>query len=149
MFMRWRGINIDGGLFELQFNEPQNFASYRQAEVDGSRITSFTQLEAFPYLSKRFLLTRFLGLTEEEMSENEKMWEQEQGNADKAKPESVGLRSVGISPGGLDMGIEAADMSAMPPEGEGAEGAAPGAEMPATPPAGPITAAPGGAGPAL
>ena len=143
MFMRWRGINIDGSLFELQFNEPQNFASYRQAEVDGSRITSFTQLEQYPYLSKRFLLTRFLGLTEEEMSENEKLWSQEQGDTEKAKADSVGLRGVGISPGGLDMGIEAADMAAAP-EGEGGE-AAPGAEpgaaagAPPLPPPGAIT----------
>jgi hypothetical protein len=136
MFMRWRGINIDGSLFELQFNEPQNFASYRQAEVDGARITSFTSLEPFPYLSKRFLLSRFLGLTEEEMSENEKLWEQEQGDADKSKPDAVGLRSVGISPGGLDMGIDAAETAALPPGGEGGElppGEAGGA-VPATPP---------------
>ena len=144
MFMRWRGINIDGGLFELQFNEPQNFASYRQAEVDSARITSFTQLEAYPYLSKRFLLTRFLGLTEEEMSENEMLWTQEQGDAKTSKPDQVGLRGVGISPGGLDMGIEAVDAAALPPEGEAG---ASGAEMPATP--GPISASPTGAGPAL
>jgi hypothetical protein len=37
MFMRWRGINIDSNLFDVQFNEPQNFASYRQAEVDGAQ----------------------------------------------------------------------------------------------------------------
>jgi len=146
MFMRWRGINIDGSLFELQFNEPQNFASYRQAEVDSARITSFTQLEAYPYLSKRFLMSRFLGLTEEEMSENEKLWEQEQGNADAAKPDAVGLRSVGISPGGLDMGIEAAEMAgAPPPEGGEGEGAAPpgggGGAVPPLPPPGPVAPA--------
>ena len=27
MFMRWRGINIDGQVFDLEFNEPMNFAS--------------------------------------------------------------------------------------------------------------------------
>lgn len=140
MFMRWRGINIDGSLFELQFNEPQNFASYRQAEVDSARITSFTQLEQFPYLSKRFLLTRFLGLTEEEMSENEKLWSQEQGDTDKAKADTVGLRGVGISPGGLDMGIEAAEAAAAPPEGGEGEAAAGGAaSAPPLPPPGAIT----------
>ena len=133
MFMRWRGINIDGSLFELQFNEPQNFASYRQAEVDSARRTSFTQLEQFPYLSKRFLLTRFLGLTEEEMSENEKLWSQEQGDADKSKPEQVGLRGVGISPGGLDMGIEASDLSAPPEGGELPPGGEMGSAAPGTP----------------
>ena len=102
LFMRWRGINIDGNLFELQLNEPQNFASYRQAEVDSARITSFTQLEQYPYLSKRFLMSRFLGLSEEEMSDNERMWSEEQGDVDKAPSEPAGLRSIGISPGGLE-----------------------------------------------
>lgn len=102
LFMRWRGINIDGNLFELQLNEPQNFASYRQAEVDSARIASFTQLEQYPYLSKRFLMSRFLGLSEEEMSDNERMWSEEQGDVDKAPSEPAGLRSIGISPGGLE-----------------------------------------------
>jgi hypothetical protein len=109
LFMRWRGINIDSSLFELKFNEPQNFASYRQAEVDTARIGSFTQLEAYPYLSKRFLLSRYLGLTEEEMSDNERMWAEEQGDVEKAPSEPTGLRSVGISPGGLDTDLSTAE----------------------------------------
>jgi hypothetical protein len=139
LFMRWRGINIDSNLFELKFNEPQNFASYRQAEVDSSRIASFTQLEAYPYLAKRFLLSRYLGLTEEEMSDNERMWAEEQGDIEKAPSEAAGLRSVGISPGGLDTDLSAAQMPEIPaadaggvpnvaPPGEaGAAGAAPAA----------------------
>jgi hypothetical protein len=129
LFMRWRGINIDNNLFELQFNEPQNFASYRQAEVDQARITSFTQLEQYPYLSKRFLLTRYLGLTEEEMTDNERMWAEEQGDVDKAPPEEAGLRSVGISPGSLENELQGAEI---PPEAEAgapAAGAAPGGEI--------------------
>ena len=136
LFLRWRGVNIDGSLFELQFNEPQNFASYRQAEVDGVRIGAFTQLEQYPYLAKRFLLTRYLGLTEEEMSDNERMWAEEQGDAEKAPPAEAGLRSVGITPGGLESDIEAA---AIPPGGEAdlGAGAAPEAGAPGGGAAGP------------
>ena len=140
IFLRWRGINIDANLFDLQFNEPQNFASYRQAEVDGARIGSFTQLEQYPYLSKRFLLTRYLGLTEEEMAENERMWREEQGDSGEAPVEQAGLRSVGISPGGLDSDLESAAIPELPPEeGGGALGgpaaapAAGGAEAGAAP----------------
>jgi hypothetical protein len=133
LFLRWRGINIDSNLFELQLNEPQNFASYRQAEVDGARIGSFTQLEAFPYLSKRFLLTRYLGLTEEEMADNERMWNEEQGDTDKAPAGEAGLRSVGISPGGLDSDLQAAEMPDLGGE-EGAE--APGVGAPGGAPMG-------------
>ena len=142
LFLRWRGINIDSNLFELKFNEPQNFASYRQAEVDQARIGSFTQLEAFPYLAKRFLLSRYLGLTEEEMADNERMWAEEQGDVDKAPAGEAGLRSIGISPGGLDQDIQAAEVPA-PGEGEagadmsiGAQAPGPGAAAAAAPAAG-------------
>ncbi len=141
MFLRWRGINIDSNLFELQFNEPQNFASYRQAEVDTARIGSFTQLEAYPYLSKRFLMTRFLGLTEEEMVDNERMWAEEQGDVASAPAETAGLRSVGISPGGLETDLTAAEV---PLGGEGELGAEP-AGAPAMAGAGAAAPAPGGA----
>ena len=128
LFLRWRGINIDGNLFELKFNEPQNFASYRQAEVDQARITSFTQLEQYPYLAKRFLLTRYLGLTEEELADNEEMWAEEQGDVEKAPAGEAGLRSVGISPGGLDSDLQAAEMPVPGAEGEPMPGAPMGAE---------------------
>ncbi len=142
LFLRWRGINIDSNLFELKFNEPQNFASYRQAEVDQARIGSFTQLEAFPYLAKRFLLTRYLGLTEEEMADNERMWAEEQGDVEKAPAGEAGLRSIGISPGGLDQDIQSAEVP-VPGEAEagaemgvGAQAPGPGAAAAAAPAAG-------------
>jgi hypothetical protein len=121
MFMRWRGINIDGALFDLRFNPPQNFAQYRQADIDSAKIATFTQLEAIPYLSKRFLMKRYLGLTEMELSENEIMWQEERGEAEAPAVGSAQLRSGGITPGGL-----ASDLSAVeePPEANAEAGAA-------------------------
>ena len=101
MFLKWRGFNIDSGLFSVSFNPPQNFASYRQAELDTSRITSFTSLEAVPYMSKRFLMQRFLGLTEEEIKENEDLWREERENPE-IPVSGNDLRSVGISPAGME-----------------------------------------------
>jgi hypothetical protein len=147
LFMKWRGVNIDGQLFALKFNEPQNFAQYRQAEVDIARINTFTQLEAFPYMSKRFLMTRFLGLSEAEMAENERMWAEEQGDVDAAPAESAGLRSVGVSPGGIQ-----ADMENLEPPAEGdmgAEGAAPADTGGTASPMGGAAAAPAAAAPAI
>ena len=77
MFLKWRGFNIDSGLFNLRFCEPQNFASYRQGELDTSRIGSFMQLEPLPYMSKRFLMERFLGMSEAEIQRNEELWREE------------------------------------------------------------------------
>jgi hypothetical protein len=135
MFLKWRGFNIDSSLFTLQFNPPQNFASYRQAELDTSRINAFTSLEPLPYMSKRFLMQRFLGLTEEEIQENSKLWREER---DEPATEVAGsdLRGVGITPGGLDADISAADdFAAMEPVSAGGAPAAPGAAQ-GTAPAG-------------
>ena len=138
LFMRWRGINIDSSLFELRFNEPQNFAKYRQVELDSAKIQAFTQLEQLPYMSKRFMLQRYLGLTEEEVSENERLWREERGDK-KTGTEDLGLRATGITPGALESDLETFGPEVVP----GAE-AAPGAEAGAAVPA----AAPGAAAPA-
>jgi hypothetical protein len=106
MFMRWRGFNIDGGLFRLQFNPPQNFASYRQSELDGVRVSVFQSMEAFPYISKRFALERFLGLSLEEIQRNEEMWREERAESDLKTTSGQDLRSVGVTPGGLETDIE-------------------------------------------
>jgi hypothetical protein len=140
MFLKWRGFNIDSSLFNITFNPPQNFASYRQGELDASRISSFQAVEALPYMSKRFAMKRFLGLSEDEITENEELWEQERSQPDMQTNSGQDLRSVGISPAGIESDIETgAELGqALGPEaGLGDAGAAPGAP-----------AAPGGVVPA-
>jgi hypothetical protein len=130
MFLRWRGINIDGQLFDLLFNEPQNFAQYRQADIDSAKIATFTQLEPMPYFSKRFLMKRYLGMSEQELTENEMSWREEQGQSEATGPGQANLRNVGITPGGLAGDLEAA--GDMPTNDEMAAGTAPpGAAGPA------------------
>ena len=139
MFLKWRGFNIDSSLFNLKFNAPQNFASYRQSELDTTRIQAFTQLEPLPYMSKRFLLQRFLGLTEEEISENEELWREEREEPEMETNAGQDLRSVGITPGTLEADIETGEeVAGMAPAGQGPVPVVPGS----TP------AAPGGAMPA-
>ena len=143
MFMRWRGFNIDSGLFNISFCEPQNFASYRQAELDTSRIQSFTQLEALPYMSKRFLMNRYLGLSEEEIVENEKMWREERDQPELQTTQGQDLRSIGITPAGLETDI--ATGQELAGAELGAEAGAPQGEplgTVATPPAGAVPGAP-------
>ena len=110
MYLKWRGVEIDNGTFELRFNEPQNFSSFRETEMDQARIGTFTSLEQFPYLSKRYLMTRYLGMSEEEMLENTKMWREE--NADvSVESELPSMRSVGVTAGGIQ-----SDMDQFAPE---------------------------------
>jgi len=109
LFLRWRGFNIDTQLFDLEFNPPQNFAAYRQSELDTARVNTFSGMEAFPYISKRFALERFLGLSEEEIVKNEKLWAEENTEDSNAEPAGSDLRNVGVSTGDFDADLETND----------------------------------------
>jgi hypothetical protein len=137
LFLRWRGFNIDSNLFSINFNPPQNFAAYRQAELDTSRVTTFSTMEAFPYVSKRFAMERFLGLTEEEISKNEKLWREENNKDISVDPEGGDLRNIGISVGDIETDIGTAEEMNAPPE----------EELPEPEVAGPVTSAPGAPSP--
>jgi len=108
LFLRWRGFNIDSGIFDIKFNAPQNFAAYRQSELDKDRVATFQAMEAVPYISKRFALQRFLGLTEEEIAENQKLWEEERETPEDENIKGGDLRSIGISASDMDSDLEQA-----------------------------------------
>jgi hypothetical protein len=116
LFLRWRGFNIDSGLFNLKFNPPQNFASYRQTELDTSRVAIFTQIEQYPYISKRFALERFLGLNEEEITKNEQLWREENNKDVTEKPKGSDLRNIGVSVSDIETDQDTADQLENPPE---------------------------------
>jgi hypothetical protein len=146
LYLHDRGVNIDSALFELKFQPPQNFASYRQAELDNQRINTYGTISQQVYISKRFALKRYLGLSDEEVAENERLWAEENGKGHPAVTDASGeLRGVGISQAGIETDLPGAtDTEAPPgmtPEGGGAAatplapGAAPGAAPAAAPPA--------------
>ena len=133
LWMESNGVNIDPSLFELKFNPPQNFAAYRQSELDTARAATFAQLQEIPHLSKRFAMKRFLGMTQEEITENERMWREEQGGNLKPVLDAAGqMRSVGITPAGAqaDMAGQTAEAPEEAPVDTGAEGEAAPAEAP-------------------
>jgi Bacteriophage T4-like portal protein (Gp20) len=151
LFLKHRGIEIQSNLFELQFYPPQSFSQYRQIQMDGEQVNLFSSImgtEAAKYISKRFALERYLGWTQDEISQNEQLWREE--NAAKIKnktgsmatSESPGIGAVGVRPE-PDLGLG----GETPPPGEepGPEGEAPPeAGAPPAPGAPPATgAAPG------
>jgi hypothetical protein len=132
-----QGINIDSTLFELKFNQPQNFAAYRQAELDTTRASIFAQVQEIPHLSKRFAMKRFLGMTEDEIKENEKLWREENGLTGKALSDAAAeMRGAGVTPASLsaDLGSQTEeapeDMAAQAAEAGGESGELPTAETP-------------------
>jgi hypothetical protein len=79
-------------------------------------------MAAIPYISNRFALKRFLGLTDEEVAENEKLWREE--NEDNLEPApsdaAAEMRDAGISSAGL--AADAAGLEDEAPAEGGEEG---------------------------
>ncbi len=130
MFCKHRGIEIESNLFELTFLEPQNFGKYRQIEVDGAQMAVFAQAIQVPFMSKRFAMKRYLGLTDEDIIQNETLFVEESGIATVTDIAGAGMSDVGVRPAepdalapDVDMDI-GADMPAEP----GAESPISGAE---------------------
>lgn len=110
LFIKHRGITIDNSLFQLKFTPAQSFSEYRQLELDAARINTFTALTDISFVSKRFILKTYLGWTEEQLAENERMWKEERSRLTKTfAPEqgeggspTSGLSDVGITSSGID-----------------------------------------------
>jgi len=91
-----------------------------------------------PTISKRFALKRFLGLTDEEIAENERLWAEENGKAKPTPTDSVAeLRGAGVSQAGISADMTANADAAAPPDmaagGMPPAPAAPAAPAPAAP----------------
>ena len=53
------------------------------------------------------MLKRFLGISEEELAENDKLWAEENGKTQAQQTVGQDLRSVGVTPGGLNTDLDA------------------------------------------
>jgi len=124
-----KGVNIDTSMFDIKFQPPQNFAAYRQSEIDNARVPTYTQMSQIPYVSNRFALKRFLGLTDEEIAENERLWREENDENLESQPTDASgeMRSAGISGTGIDADLGAGEdeLEGGEPPVEGGEGTAP------------------------
>jgi len=135
LFLKHRGIEVPSSLFDLQFSEPQSFSQYREIELDNSRAALFGNLEGVPYLSRRFILKKYLGLSEDELVENERMWRDENDMFSEPEIDSKGnLGGLGLRSGDVE-GFEPTDVDAVDADGDGvpdvdAGGTADGAQSP-------------------
>jgi hypothetical protein len=92
--------------------------------MDTARVTTFGTMIAIPHISKRFAMKRFLGLTAEEVAENEELWKEENGLSAKAPSASSELRTGGITSGGMQGDLDNLGAAGeLPPDQGGAEAA--------------------------
>lgn len=78
-YLRMCNINIDESMYRIILPEPSNFGKYQQQQLDSSVLTQFGSADAVPYFSKRFIMERYLQMTDEEIAINERLKRQELG----------------------------------------------------------------------
>ncbi len=141
LWIKSKGYNIDNSMFELKLNPPQNFAQYRQTEMDQARVNTFTAVAELPYMSKRFALKRYLGLTEEEMARNAELWAEENNVPQKKQSKSNELRTGGVTQSGISTDLDQFEEPTADPEAP-----EPGSPQPGQPGQTPGGQTPGGTG---
>ena len=101
--------------------------------MDQSRVNTFTAVAELPYMSKRFALKRYLGLTEEEMARNAELWAEENNVPQKKQTKNNELRQGGVTQSGISSDLDQFEEPTADPEspepgqpGPGAPGATPG-----------------------
>jgi hypothetical protein len=79
--------------------------------LDTNRINTFTSIQQVPFISNRFALMRFLGLSKEEVAENERMWREENDEAFAVGEQdaSAQMRGAGISGADISGDLGAAE----------------------------------------
>lgn len=103
LYLKTKGIIVESSQFELSFEEPESFSEYRLIEKDTARFNNLNQALSIPFMSKRFAMKRYGGLSDVEIAENEQLWKEE--NKSKVKgihtieqQSPVSLRNIGITP---------------------------------------------------
>lgn len=127
-------ITVDKNNFFVKLLEPMNFRQYRQAEIDQMLLSNLQAADAIQYLSKRYILSRFMQLDDNEITTNELLARQERGLVKTPKADIVelyGAESAGVTMdsdfagggggapgGGFDMGdvSDTGEMEAEPGE---------------------------------
>ncbi len=78
-YLRVCNIDIDDTYYKLKLPEPNNYEKYRQADMDSALLSSYGTADGITYLSKRFVMSRYLQLSEDEIITNEMLLRQERG----------------------------------------------------------------------
>lgn len=89
IYLQVCGVVFNDEVFQIVLPDPENFALYKQSAVDTDLINNFNSVkENSKYLAIRFILKRYLGLTDDEIQMNEVMLKEEQGikDTDKLSP---------------------------------------------------------------
>lgn len=135
-FLKSSQIKVDSDIFTLRLPDPQNFALYRQAALDAELINTFNSADNIKYLSKQFILQRYLGLTDEEIKQNEELLMNERSIIEGAEvPTSQQMYDPAVYENREAVKVEAPEPEAAPEEAPPEEDVSPEEAPPEEPPA--------------
>lgn len=109
-FLTRSGITIQGDGFDLELLESSNLNEMTELDIQGRYLQNFQSAVNIPFISKRFALKKWLGLSEEELAENERMYAEE--NPEKLIGKNITMPKVNPNqiPGLQSIGIDEADV---------------------------------------
>lgn len=126
LFCKQRGMNIDSSSFNIDLITPQHFSEYAKIERDAAAISNFTTMAGMPFISPRFAMETWLGMSKAEIAQNERYVLEE--NPEEETPDDEnddnGFSSIGIRDGGGDFGGDmdfGDDMDSEGPDDTGSE----------------------------
>lgn len=96
LYVKSKDLEISASDFDIEFLEPQSFGDYRQIEKDTAQLSVFSSVAGTSYLSKRFMMERFMGLTQDEIKRNEKLWKEEKNIDFEVSKSSVGETGIKV-----------------------------------------------------
>lgn len=73
LYMKARDVNVNDADFELNLTPPTNYDVYLQNMRDQDAINVWSQVKMEPWVSPRFAAIKYLGWSQEELLENERM----------------------------------------------------------------------------
>jgi len=97
LFIKAKDLEISASDYDIEFTEPQSFGDYRQIEKDTAQLSVFSTVAGTPWLSKRFMAERFMGLSQDEIKRNERLWKEEKNIEFDVTKTSVGETGINIA----------------------------------------------------
>lgn len=103
MYCEWRDVDFNPADFKLKFNPPDNYEDSKRLARMSEAIGVWSQIKGEPYLSKRWTMQNIMGMTDDQVLENERLWREENKNL------KVGMgvnpdNNMSFAGGGFDMG---------------------------------------------
>lgn len=96
LFVKSKDLEISASEYDIEFVEPQSFGEYRQIEKDTAQLSVYQSVAGAEFLSKRFIMERFMGLSKDEIKRNEDLWKEEKGANIGVNPPKVNETGVNV-----------------------------------------------------